>query len=58
MLADIGFLNSLWSGDAIENTKNTDLKQALLRAHKLLRTNMVISLVLFLMFIIGGLLSA
>jgi hypothetical protein len=50
-MADISFLENLWSGDQIGAEENQELKQRLIRARKLLRFSMFLSLVLFFGFL-------
>lgn len=58
LISDIGFLNDLWAGNTIDATQDTELRQVLLRAHKLLRINMGISIAMFLAVIINVFLHA
>ena len=58
LMADINFLNELWSGEAIETTENATLKQGLLKAGKLLKTNMVVGLVLFMLPVLSAVVNA
>jgi hypothetical protein len=51
LMADISFLENLWSGEKIGSEEDQELRQRLIRARKLLRFNMFFSLGLFFGFL-------
>jgi hypothetical protein len=58
LMADITFLNELWSGKSVEIVQDTVLKNGLLRARKLLKVNMAIGIALFLIPILNAVVKA